>query len=92
MCVEVADYRSIKHLAVCSQYIAQSGDIQTAFLFDKELPKANAETITTTLLSSVEELGLHTKDMSLFGSDGAAVFIGKRNGVGAKLTEVYSSN
>ncbi|XP_052259988.1 zinc finger protein 862-like [Dreissena polymorpha] len=90
MCDEVADNRSIKHLAVCSQYIAQSGDIKTAFLFDKELPMANAETITTTLLSSVEELGLHTKDMSSFGSDGAAVFTGKRNGVGAKLKEVNS--
>ena len=46
---EVADNRSIKHLAICGRYVSPEGDIKTAFLTDTGLPSATAKVITESL-------------------------------------------
>ncbi|VDI51429.1 Hypothetical predicted protein [Mytilus galloprovincialis] len=87
---EVSDNRSIKHLAsLCSRYINQTGQLQTAFLVDTELPNATAETVTNSIISEINKKELLISDMSGFASDGAAVFLGKKNGVAKKRKDHY---
>ncbi|VDI58325.1 Hypothetical predicted protein [Mytilus galloprovincialis] len=84
---EVSDNLSIKHLALCSRYIDQTGQLQRAFLVDTELPNATAETVTNSIISEINKKELLISDMSGFASDGAAVFLGKKNGVAKKLKD-----
>ena len=53
----------------------------------------DAETIKQAIIDFITEIGLDMTKLSGFGSDGASVMIGKRNGVAAKLREeVFNSS
>lgn len=84
---EVCDNRTIKHLAICTRYINNQGDVQTAFLTDKELPNATADSIIQTLNTELNNCQLSINNMAGFASDGAAVFTGRRTGVATRLKE-----
>ena len=84
---EVTDNRTIKHLAICTRFINQYGIVQNGFLTDLELPNANENAITTAITTELHNHGLPIQDMAGFASDGAAVFMGRNNGVAKQLKD-----
>lgn len=74
-------------------YNSDTDTVETGFLSCKnvleEFQKANAEAITTLLLTELEEYdGLNLARFTGFTSDGAAVMVGIRSGVAARLKQV----
>ena len=47
----------------------------------------DANTVTSAILEFLEETGIEKRKIVGFGSDGAAVMVGKRNGVAARLRD-----
>ena len=84
---EVTDNRTIKHLAICTCFINQKGVVQNGFLTDVELPNATANSITSAITTELTNQGLSIQNMTGFDSDGAAVFVGRNNGVSKQLKD-----
>ena len=82
---KVCDMTIEKHIAICTKYIYESGDVKTAFLSDTILKTATADVITERIQTQVEHHDLSIDEMTGSGSDGAAVFIGKKSGVAQRL-------
>ncbi|KAJ8043554.1 hypothetical protein HOLleu_10692 [Holothuria leucospilota] len=60
---------------------------KTSFFDIKDIPDGRADTITRELKKMLDEGGIDFTDMAGFGSDGASVMVGRRNGVASKLRE-----
>jgi len=84
---EVTDNRTIKHLAICTRFINQKGVVQNGFLTDIKLPNATANSITSAITTELTNQGLSIQNMAGFASDGAAVFLGRNNGVAKQLKD-----
>lgn len=85
---EVCDRTTEKHLAMCVWYISTEGDVKTSFLSDTAVPEATAENLTNKITSELNRHDLNVQKMTGFTSDGAAVFLGKKNGVGKRLKDI----
>ena len=85
---EVYDRTTEKHLAICVRYISSEGDVKTSFLSDTAVPEATAENLTNKIVSELNRHDLDVQKMTGFTSDGAAVFLGKKNGVGKRLKDI----
>ena len=85
---EVCDRTTEKHLAMCVRYIFTEGAVKTSFLSDTSVPEATAENLTSKIISELDRHDLNVQKMTGFTSDGAAVFLGKKNGVGKRLKDI----
>ena len=85
---EVCDRTTEKHLAMCVRYISTEGAVKTSFLSDTSVPEATAENLTSKIISELDRHDLNVQKMTGFTSDGAAVFLGKKNGVGKRLKDI----
>lgn len=59
--------------------------LRSSFLKTIDLEDGKADTITNALVCYLESVGLDIQKKSSFGSDGASVMIGCRNGVATQL-------
>lgn len=85
---EVCRRTTEKHLAMCVWYISIVGTVKTSFLSDTAVPEATAENLTTKIVSELERHDLKVQNMTGFISDGAAVFLGKKSGIGHRLKNI----
>ncbi|MEW8548619.1 MAG: DUF4371 domain-containing protein, partial [Candidatus Thiodiazotropha sp.] len=85
---EVCDRTTEKHLAICVRYVSSEGELKTSFLSDTAVPEATAENLTNKIVSELDRHELNVQKMTGFTSDGAAVFLGKKNGVGKRLKDI----
>ena len=85
---EVCDRTTEKYLAMCVRYISTEGDVKTSFLSDIAVPEVTAENLTSKIISELDRHDLNVQKMTGFMSDGAAVFLGKKNGVGKRLKDI----
>jgi hypothetical protein len=84
---EVVDITTHKHLAICSRYVDTDSNIKNAFVSDTRISDGRAETITDQIKTELQSAHINIVNMSSFGSDGAAVLTGHKNGVCARLKE-----
>ena len=83
---------SVKELMITFiQYIDTVGNVQTKFLFVRNLLKdsvsANAITIHDNIMEGLRSLNIDTAKFSSICTDGAAVMVGKKNGLAALLRQ-----
>lgn len=88
---EVMDIASHKHLAICAPYIGPDSKIKNAFISDPRKGDGCAQTITVTIKEELISTNINLTEMSSFGSNGAAVLSGRKNGVWAKLKQKNTS-
>ena len=86
LCDESTDSANIKQLVVFVRYIFK-GKPYTSFLEMVDLGNGKASTITQSLLSVLRRCEIPITSVFGFGSDGAAVMVGRRSGVAAQLKE-----
>ena len=85
MCDETTDISVLKQMVIYGKYLTDSGDTHTVFLRITDLFDGKAETIETALLQFCDASGISMQKVMGFGSDGAAVMIGRRSGVSTRL-------
>jgi uncharacterized protein YsxB (DUF464 family) len=85
ICDETTDISTTKQLIVYIKAITDNANIETFFLALKELPDADANSITLKLQETLEENGLELSHCCGLGSDGASVMTGIHTGVSAQL-------
>lgn len=87
---EMTDVSVTSQLITFVQYFdTQSGTVETKFLSAQDVLKehesANAQAIYDLLKEELQSSQLDIKDMMGLATDGAAVMVGKREGVASKL-------
>ena len=82
---ESTDVAVMKQLVAVARCILPSGVVKTMFLDITDLQDGTASTIEQSLLLCLERYGLDISKSRGFGSDGAAVMVGRRNGVATRL-------
>lgn len=80
-------YLFFKPLVFVATYILPTGDVTTSFLAIDDLPDGTAETIEDALIEITLKKNLNK--LRGFGSDGAPVMTGTRNGVPKRLTDRF---
>ena len=86
LCDESTDIAILKQLVVYVRYI-KNGEVVTRFLKIQDLFDGTAVTIEAALIDILSKLQIPLEKVAAFGSDGAAVMIGRRNGVATKLKD-----
>ena len=81
---ESTDIYILKQLVLVCRYSTCSG-IKTSFLQITDIPNGTADTIEAALLQVLSGNGIDLSRLRGFGTDGAAVMTGSRNGVATKL-------
>ena len=84
LCDESTDIAILKQLVVYVRYI-KNGEVVTRFLKIQDLLDGTVVTIETALIDILSKLQIPLEKVAVFGSDGAAVMVGRRNGVATKL-------
>ncbi|XP_060569569.1 zinc finger MYM-type protein 6-like, partial [Ruditapes philippinarum] len=86
---EVTDCSSMEQLLIYVGYVDAQGDSHFQFLDCKDVLEnshsANAATITEVIVQELSSCHLSTDNLCGFGSDGASVMTGPKNGVGSRL-------
>ena len=82
---ESTDVAVLKQLVVVARCILPSGVVETMFLDICDIQDGTAGTIEQSLLLCMERYGLDVSNLRGFGSDGAAVMVGRRSGVATRL-------
>ena len=90
MVEESSDTSMLKQLVIYSRCVVDGG-LKSHFLGIRDLFNGTAEKIETFLVQFLQDVGLSLSNVSSFGSDGASVITGRRNGVAAPLQRVNSS-
>jgi hypothetical protein len=85
MCDETTDIAVLKQMVIYGKYLTNSGETRTVFLQITDLFDGRAETIEKALLQFCETAGIDIRKVMGFGSDGAAVMIGRKSGVSTRL-------
>ena len=84
MCDETTDISVLKQMVIYRKYLTDSGEVCTVFLKITDLFDGKAETIERALLDFCEAAEIDMRKVMGFGSDGAAVMIGRRSGVSTR--------
>jgi len=88
MADESTDVSNRKHLVFSAKYIdVVTGELQTEFVKDVELPDGKAETIYDAT-KDVIQTKLSLDNLVAFGSDGCNTMIGSKSGVATRLKEL----
>ncbi|XP_070563184.1 zinc finger protein 862-like isoform X1 [Ptychodera flava] len=85
---ETTDVSVMKQLITYARYIKISGnqaEVKTLFVNIDDLVDGKAETIVKSTEKMFEDLDWSFQQCSAFGSDGAAVMVGSKSGVGQRL-------
>ncbi|KAM5180722.1 zinc finger protein 862-like [Mantella aurantiaca] len=91
LCDETTDISVLKQLIIYIKYVCNvTREVRISFVSTHNMIDGKAETITNTLVESMDTLGLKIANLVGLGSDGAAVMIGKQKGV-AKLLKDKTS-
>ena len=85
MCDESMDISVKSQLVTEVRYIDMHGKCQTSFLEFRELANGKTDTITDALVELCGNCNFPLTKLTSFGSDGAAVMVGRNNGVAARL-------
>ena len=83
---ESTDITVSKKLIIYVKYIFEGRD-KTSFLCNLEISNGTAAAIKEVIDRYFEKIGVPLSKIVGFGSDGAAVMLGSRNGVATKLRE-----
>ena len=86
---ESTDVAVYKKLAVYARVVLD-GKPSMHFLKDVDIIDGKALTIVTALQNYIEQKGLNFAKVSSLASDGAAVMVGRRNGVGARISSTLN--
>lgn len=86
---ESTDIAVLKQLVLVARYILPTGDVTTSFLAIDDLPDRTAETIEHALIGITSKKSIDVSKLRGFGSDGAPVMTGTRNGVAKRLTDRF---
>lgn len=81
---ESTDVTVEKHLSVCVRYV-KPGQPKTHLLCNLPLEDGCAHTIVNTVVQACDRLGIDLSNCVSLATDGAAVMLGKRSGVGVQL-------
>ena len=81
---ESTDISVLKQLVLVGCYVTDGG-VKTAFLHIGNIVDCRAETIEKAILEFLSSNGLSISKLRSFGSDGAAVMVGRVSGVGVRL-------
>ena len=87
---ESTDVSVLKQLVVYGRAVVD-GKLESHFLGMRDLADGRAMTIERSLLEFLSDNGLEITNMSSFGSDGANVMTGRREGVAARLKRLNSN-
>ena len=83
LCDETTDVSIAKQLIIYVRYVLE-GDIRVRYLKISDLKDGTAATIEEELLSVCQSVGINLSKVVGFGSDGASVMVGARNGVATR--------
>lgn len=86
---ESTDITVEKRLSICVRYV-KFGEPRTIFLCNVDLQDGCAHTIVNTVVEQFEKVGLELSKCTSLATDGAAVMMGKRTGVGTQIQSKYS--
>ena len=86
---ESTDVSVLKQLVIYGRCVVD-GELKSHFLGMRDLFNGTAETIETSLLQFLQDVGLSLSNVSSFGSDGASVMTGSKTGVATRLQRVNS--
>ncbi|XP_077862323.1 zinc finger protein 862-like [Saccoglossus kowalevskii] len=87
---ETTDIAILKQLITYCRYVKITGnhcEVKTSFIDIDDLPDGKAETIVQSTERMFGANDLNFNQCATLGSDGAAVMVGKRSGVGQRLRE-----
>ncbi|KAE8293775.1 hypothetical protein D5F01_LYC06711 [Larimichthys crocea] len=82
---ETTDIAVAKQLIIYGRYLTETHEVRTSFLAIQDIADGQAITIVAAIKAFLSSADLDINKMAGFGSDGAAVMVGRRNGVAAKL-------
>ena len=89
---EGTDISQLCQMIIFIQFLTEKGDVDVKFLsihnLLEDFDSANADAIFSTIKDVLKSHGIDIRNCTGFSSDGAAVMVGKNNGVGKKLREV----
>ena len=88
MCDEAVDIAVLEQFITFIKYISKDGDPKASFLWTEcvdGVQGANAEKLTELTLKILDRCKLPIADMKTMTSDGAAVMMGKKSGLAARL-------
>ena len=85
LAAESTDVAVLKQLVLVARYILPTGEVETNYIHICDLPDGTATTIEGAILSTLDEKDVDPSRLRGFGSDGANVMVGKRNGVATCL-------
>ncbi|XP_078000900.1 zinc finger protein 862-like [Glandiceps talaboti] len=88
---ETTDVAILKQMILYSKYMVANGDTKVSFLGMIEVPDGTASTLKNAVTTFADENGIQlTNRLAGFGSDGAAVMVGRKTGVAKQLKQVSS--
>ena len=82
---ESNDIAVLKQLVLVGRYKMSDSGVKTSFLHIQDMRNGKAETIEEAILNFLQTNSLNISKLCAFGSDGAAVMTGRRNGVSVRL-------
>ena len=82
---ESIDIAVLKQLVLVGRYQMSDSGVKTSFLHVQDMRNGKAETIEEAILNFLQTNSCNTSKLCVFGSDGAAVMTGRRNGVSVRL-------
>ena len=86
---ETQDCSTTEQLSICIRYVSKSGEIQEDFKGFVKLERMDAQSISDTLLGTVQKWGLDLTSLVAQRYDGAAIMSSSKNGVQSKIREKY---
>ena len=87
---ESTDVAVFKQLVVYGRGV-MGGKLECHFLGIRDLPDGRAVTIEKSLSTFLQDINFHVTDISSFGSDGASVMTGRREGVATLLKRINNN-
>ncbi|XP_078590444.1 zinc finger protein 862-like [Branchiostoma floridae x Branchiostoma japonicum] len=82
---ETTDISVTKQLIIFGRYLTKKHEVRTSYLGILDIPDGKADTIVNKLKEFLRSIGADLTKMAGFGSDGAAVMVGRRSGVATQL-------
>ena len=86
MADESTDQSNLKQLSIVLRYTSK-GQVKNVHLGLTDLRDGTAPTVTSTIKEQLKDAGIPLEKVASFGSDGAATFTGRHNGVAKKLRD-----
>lgn len=87
---ESTDISVLEQLILVVRYHLPTGDVTTSLLAIDDLPDGTADSIETAILKIADTKSVDLLKLRGFGSDGAPVMCGSRNGVPKRFNQFIS--